>query len=308
MAVTTRPQFAFAIFPYDGLGSDELARVVQAGERAGFDIVHFPEHLLPPLSSHEALYNRTWWDLSVLCAFLAARTERIRFHLSVLVLPYHPPVQLAKALVTLDHVTNGRILVGVGAGWYEEEFEQLGIPFAERGAITDEYVEAMIELWTAEEPRFEGKYVSFENVSFYPKPVQKPHPPLIMGGTGARPFRRTAAHGAGWTPMTGTLEEAKGQIETVRALLREAGRDEPDFVFGRLMAMSPDTQGEKAAEHIRGHVAERAPTTPEERIEQVNAYVDAGVNLIQTHYSWKDPDDFIRQLEAVGRHVIARFR
>src|SRR5262249_40035933 len=152
----------------------ELVRVVQAGEAAGFDVVTFPEHLLPPPESHEALLNRSWWDLPALCSHLAAQTRRLRLYMNVCVLPYHPPVQFAKALATLDRVSNGRLILGVGTGWYEQEFERLGIPFAERGDITDEYARAMLELWTAERPSFEGRYVSFREVSFYPKPLQKP--------------------------------------------------------------------------------------------------------------------------------------
>lgn len=109
------PLFCFSIQPYDRLlEMDELVRVLQAGEAAGFDVVTLPDHLLPPPESHEALVNRRGWDLPALCAYLAAHTRRLRFYLNVTVLPYHPPIQFAKALATLDRVSNGHLIVGVG--------------------------------------------------------------------------------------------------------------------------------------------------------------------------------------------------
>jgi probable F420-dependent oxidoreductase len=313
------PMFSFAVYPYDRLlDSGDLARIAQAGEAARFDAVNFPDHLLPPLASHDVLHNRTWWNLSVLCAFLAGRTERLRLFFNVLVLPYYPPVQLAKSLVTLDCVSQGRLIVGVGAGWYEEEFEQLGVPFAERGAITDEYLEAMIELWTAEEPRFHGKYVSFEEVSFYPKPVQKPHPLLIVGGTGARPFRRAVAHGGGWAPLSGssTTEQLAEHIRQISALLRQAGRDPAGFVFGRSMSMAAGSEGMRAAAHVRGGddppaasaTVQPVPATAKEAIAQVEQLLAVGVNLVTVVFGWDTIDDFVAQLESFGRDVITHFR
>jgi probable F420-dependent oxidoreductase len=304
----SEPLFSFAIYPYDRvLDPGELARVVKAGEDAGFDIVNFPYHLLPPHSSHEALHNRSWWDTTVLAGYLAGVTSRLRF-LTTWVLPYYPPVQLAKAIATLDNVSNGRVIVSVGAGWYEEEFAQLGVPFAERGPITDEYLEAMIELWTADEPRFDGRYVSFEGVSFYPKPVQKPHPPLFIAGTGPRAFRRAVAHGDGWYPMAGSLAEIKGHIGDLRAKLREAGRDRPDFVFAKLLGMGADSEADDAARHVSGYDAEQPPRSPEEAVEHVSALVENGVNFAAVHFGWETPDELVAKLEEFGRGVIAKFR
>ena len=303
------PLFVFNLFPYDRLlDMADLVRLVKAGEDAGFDIVSGAEHLFPPPASHELLHNRTWWDLPALFSFLAAHTTRIRLMLGVSVIPYHEPINFAKALTTLDHVSNGRLILGVGTGWYEEEARNLGYNFNERGDITDEYVAAMIELWTSDTPTFKGKYVSFEDVSFYPKPVQKPHPLLIMGGTGQRPFRRTAKFGQGWNPMVGSLEENKEHMDRIRALTREQGRDPEELWFMRRVSWSFG-DADRAAQHVRtkSGPGDVDPTT-EDVIAQIQANFDAGCNAVAIGFGWETADDYIRQLEQVGREVIPRFR
>ena len=303
------PLFTFNLFPYDRLlDMDDLVRVVKAGEDAGFDILSFPEHLLPPPASHELLHNRSWWDLPALCSFLAAHTTRLRFMFGVSVLPYHEPITFAKALATLDQVSKGRLILGVGAGWYEEEAERLGYRFAERGAITDEYLAAIKELWTSDDPKFDGKYVSFEDVSFYPKPVQQPHPPIIIGGTGPRPFRRIARMGDGWNPMVGTLDEAKEHMEQIRDLVREADRDPEELWFMRSVSWSHG-DADRAAQHVRTKTADGGDDADApDIVTQVKANLDSGVNVVGFGFGWETADDYIPQLEQVGREVIGAFR
>jgi probable F420-dependent oxidoreductase len=210
-------QFGVGLFPFTRFtGVDEMAAVAKLAEELGFDAVLLPEHLLPPRWPDADLSTRYWFDLPVLAAYLAARTERIRLLSGVIVVPYHQPVALAKALATLDVVSNGRLSCGVGTGWMRAEFRRLGIPFDERGAITDEYLRAMRELWTSEAPSFHGRYVSFEDVSFFPKPVQRPSIPLYIGGSGPRPLRRAAELGDGWFPMAATLAEIAAGVATIR--------------------------------------------------------------------------------------------
>ncbi len=166
------------------------------------------------------------------------------------VLPYHPPIQYAKQLATLDVVSKGRLILGVGTGWFEEEFERLGLPFADRGAMTDEYLRAMIELWTSDRPAFSGKYVSFQDVTFLPKPVQKPHMPIFVGGTGTRPAHRTAELGAGWHPMVGTFEERAAFFQRVKQLTAERGRDPEALWFTGNVDLSLDPATQQATRHV----------------------------------------------------------
>jgi probable F420-dependent oxidoreductase len=288
---------------------DDLAKVVRRADELGYFSVSFPEHILPPTEAGELLGNDHWPDGPTLAAFLAGVTTRIRFSMGVSVLPYHPPVQYAKQLATLDVVTKGRVILGVGTGWYEEEFEQLGIPFAERSAITDEYLRAILELWTSDSPTFSGRYVSFEDVSFYPKPVQKPIP-IFVGGTGIRPARRAAELGAGWTPMVGTLEERREAFEQVRQLATERGRD-PDTIWmtGNL-SLDPDPDSGKAARHVAGgrYVHVVAGGGREQIIAAVEEHRAAGVDLLNVGLRWGTVGDLVAGLERFADEVIPAFR
>jgi probable F420-dependent oxidoreductase len=170
-------------------------------------------------------------QLTVL-AFLAGQTRTIRLVTSVIIVPHRNPLVAAKALATLDVLSKGRLIVGVGVGWMREEFEALGLPpFEERGAVTDEYIRAYKELWTSDNPTFEGKYCRFSDVTFLPKPVQKPHPPIWVGGESRRAMRRTAQLANGWYPigsnpqfpMNEPAQLAAG-IERLAAYATEAGR------------------------------------------------------------------------------------
>jgi probable F420-dependent oxidoreductase len=135
-------------------------------------------------------------------AYLAAVTEKPRLITAVAVIPYRGAVHTAKIAATIDVLSEGRMVVGVGAGWLEEEFLALGSPpFAERGRVTDEYIQAFKALWTEDAPRFAGQHVQFDHISFLPKPVQKPHPPIWVGGESPAALRRTARHGDVWFPI-----------------------------------------------------------------------------------------------------------
>jgi len=150
-----------------------------------------------------------------------------------MVVPHRPPVFTAKALATLDVLSQGRLTVGIGAGWMDEEFRAIGAPpFAERGKVTDEYLRIFKNLWTEDDPRFEGKYARYDNVSFYPKPVQKPHPPIWVGGESPAALRRTAALGDAWYPIgsnpefpLNSAERFSAGVARLHEEARRIGRD-----------------------------------------------------------------------------------
>jgi len=168
-----------------------------------------------------------------LLSYIAGQTSKIRLVTSVLIVPHRNPLIAAKSLATLDVLSGGRLVVGVGVGWMREEFEALGLPpFEERGAVTDEYIRAFKVLWTEDDPHFEGKYISFDDISFLPKPVQKPHPPIWVGGESRPALRRTAELADGWYPLgsnptfpMGTPEELKAGMERLAGYARRFGRD-----------------------------------------------------------------------------------
>lgn len=233
-----------------GLASDpeSLIRIVTEGERMGFDYTTFSDHLVTPRSI-EATYpyksDGKWMsiaadgrhDVLAAIAFLSAKTTRLRFVTSVMVVPYRPPVLTAKMLTTIDVLSGGRLTVGVGSGWMEDEFVAVGAPdFASRGKVTDEYLSMMKTLWTEKIPHFAGEYTRIDNVDFEPKPTQRPHPPLWVGGLSRPAIRRVARYGDAWYPVPtdqkypmDTLPRLRAGIAAMRAAVEKIGRD-PDEV------------------------------------------------------------------------------
>jgi probable F420-dependent oxidoreductase len=238
-------QFGFSAPVAGPLSTPEnLARIAQDGEKIGYDFASFSDHVVIPRDI-EAKYPYSdtgefpagsrvdrHEQLTAL-AFIAGKTTRLRLVTSVTVVPHRPAVLLAKILASIDVLSNGRLTFGIGAGWMREEFEALGLPpFPERGAVTDEYLDACRELWTKDDPRFDGRYVKFANILFQPKPVQKPYPPIWVGGESGPALRRTARIGDGWYPIgtnpqhrLDSMKRFQAGVERLRRLTREAGRD-----------------------------------------------------------------------------------
>ena len=219
-----------------------LAKLAQEGDRLGYSCMVAGDHILVPDEISSPYPYTVGGDFPVgdgeyleqltLLTFLAAKTEHIRLVPSVMIVPYRNPLLAAKILATLDMLSEGRLTIGVGVGWMEEEFEALGTPpFAERGAVTDEYLMAYKELWTSDNPTFEGKYCRFSDIRFLPKPVQKPHPPIWVGGQSRAAIRRAAVLGDGWHPV-GTIpaatlepEELAQDVDILHRHAESAGRD-----------------------------------------------------------------------------------
>jgi probable F420-dependent oxidoreductase len=227
----------------------EAVALAQAAEAAGFESLWTVEHTVVP-----AGYASTYpYDASgkmaggrndiplpdplIWMAFVAAATSRIKLATGILILPQHNPVLAAKQIATLDHLSRGRILIGIGVGWLEEEFAALGVPFAERGARTDEYIAAMRELWSADKPTFKGRFVSFKDAYCRPQPVNK-RVPIIVGGHSEAAARRAGRLGDGYFPARGAPADL---IAIARKAAEEAGRD-PEKL--EITASMPDDEAE----------------------------------------------------------------
>src|SRR3546814_10527626 len=175
-------------------------------------------------------------------AFVAGATTRLIVDSSVIVVPYHHPVVMAKAVSTLDLLSGGRLRLSIGVGHAEHEFEVLGVPYAQRGQVADEHLAAMIELWTNDRPSFHGKHVRFDDIAFEPKPVQQPTPPIIVGGNSKAAMRPPARHD-GLFPWLIPVDELAGCIDYVRSQPALAGTPRP---FAHLM---PATAPPAAQQH-----------------------------------------------------------
>jgi probable F420-dependent oxidoreductase len=158
-------------------------------------------------------------------AFLAGITSHVRLGTAVIVLPLRNPLVLAKALATVDVLSGGRLIVGIGVGYVEDEFSAIGVPFRDRGARLEEHLAAMRAIWSEEHPTFDGRYVSSRHVQAYPHPVQAPHPPIVMGGYAPSVLRRTVREADGWYGWGLDLSSAASYIERLRVLERRQGRE-----------------------------------------------------------------------------------
>jgi probable F420-dependent oxidoreductase len=206
-------------------------RVALAAEEVGFESVWTGEHVaLPVVGNPVATPAETpFLDSVGALTRVAALTTRLRLGTGILVLPHHNPILLAKALATLDVLSSGRLIAGFAAGYAEPEFRALGVRFDRRGAIADEYLPAIRALWTSEEPAFEGRFARFAGIRFEPKPVQRPHPPIIIGGTAPPALARAAREGDGWYGFALTVAQTAPIVAELRRLRRELGRTDGRF-------------------------------------------------------------------------------
>ncbi|MDE2404017.1 MAG: TIGR03619 family F420-dependent LLM class oxidoreductase [Sphingomonadales bacterium] len=196
-------------------GADQQ-RLAKLAEELGFAMIAVPEHHIIP-RSHVELSGAHYLAAYPGMAFFAGATSRIRLNSCIAIQPLQHPIISAKALATIDWQSGGRMTVTFAVGWLKEEFDLLGVPFHERGARADEYTQATIALWTQENPEFEGRYVSFRDVAFEPKPVQKPHPPIWFGGGADAVLRRVARYGQGWWPFLVPAEQLPEKIDYIRS-------------------------------------------------------------------------------------------
>jgi len=224
--------------------------VAEAAERLGYDSVWVHDHIVMPSNvTSRYLYNATGdspfradqyiYDPLAVMAAIGARTSRVRIGTSVLIVPYRNPLVLAKSLATIDHISHGRVILGIGVGWMAEEFTALGIGelWAERGRVTDEFMAACVDLWTQAGPSsFHGKWVSYDDVGANPQPVQQPHIPIWVGGKTKPALRRVARYGTGYHTVASTPAEVRDEVAAVSAEMERAGRDPTELVVSMLAA------------------------------------------------------------------------
>lgn len=219
---------------------DGAAALGKVAEEAGFDSLWTVEHVVVP-AGYESQYpyspsgkmpgteDNPIPDPLIWLTYVAAHTSTIKLATGILILPLRNPIVLAKEVATLDVLSNGRAVLGIGVGWLKEEFDAIGIDFEARGAITDEHVEALRSLWRDDEPTFKGQWSSFERAKSYPKPVQAGGVPIVVGGHSKAAARRAGRLGDGFFPARGALDELSQLFDVARASAKDAGRD-PDAI------------------------------------------------------------------------------
>jgi probable F420-dependent oxidoreductase len=227
----------FATFLYQ-TAPGSIASIARKAEELGFESLWIPEHIVLPVNYKSPYpYSATGrmpappqtplHDPMLALAFVAGITTKIKLATGIYVLPIRNPVTTAKAVASLDVLSGGRFIFGIGIGWLEEEFDAVGMNFKDRALRTREYIALMKELWTKDEPAYAGKIVHIEGVKFMPKPVQKPYPPIVFGGDTEPSLKRAARLADGWYGIGDDLERVRGVIKRLRELEHEFGRTAP---------------------------------------------------------------------------------
>ena len=272
-----------------------LMDVARIAEDEGCDSLLIGDHIVLPKKittpwpyeeyndgkpNYDIYTSMEWLDPFDTLAFLAGVTERVRIGMSVLIVPYRHPFDVARRVATIDVLSGGRFVLGIGVGWLEEEFDLLGVPFQRRGKRTREYVEMMKALWTEDSPRYEGEFVQLrEDVNVLPRPLQKPHPPIWVGGESEYALKRVARFGDGWHIALLTFAQIRPMLERLKRLMDAAGRD---YDALELTAMTDPTH-----------------TT----LQDVETYRDLGVNVLYTVPLSRDPDNIAKEVRAFAAMV-----
>ena len=213
----------------------DLIRLGVLAEELGFDSLWVNHHILHVGYVRERLGTKPYQDALITLTWLAANTSKVRLGTSVLVMPYVHPMALAKQLATLDQFSNGRLIVGLGAGSLPEENAALGIPYESRGRYCNEFLQVLRKLWTEDDASFSGEFFSFENICSSPKPQQRPHPLIVVGGNRPAALLRVARYGDGWHPMNVAPDGVRRRMEALGQQTRELGREHvPQAVQVRL--------------------------------------------------------------------------
>ncbi|PJN34626.1 LLM class F420-dependent oxidoreductase [Streptomyces sp. CB02959] len=277
-------------------GPEDLVAVAQAADRAGFAYVACCEHVAIPRRLAGAM-GTVWYDPVATLSYLAAVTERVRLLSHVAVVGLRHPLLSAKQYATLDRLSGGRLVLGVGAGHVREEFEALGVDFARRGAVLDEAIDALKAALGEEEfPEFKGERFAFGGLGQAPRPVQLPRPPVWVGGSSPAAVRRAAVKGDGWLPQGDRRDQLPGQIAAVRRLREEAGIGEP-IEIGAIA--EPVYVGEPGWEVGRRTLA----GAPERIAASLREYGAMGVHQIQVRFRSRGRAELVDQVAAFGAEV-----
>ena len=232
-----------------GADAESFRRTVEISEALGYHLVMTSDHIAvtPDVSDR---YPAPFYEPLSTLGWLAGITKTMEIGSTVIIVPYRSPLETAKACANIDRLSGGRLIFGVGVGWAEGEFDILQVPFNRRGAMTDEYLDAIKLLWTEDQASFEGEFVSFTDVYTAPRPVQQPHPPIWVGGPSAAAMRRAVRHGSAWHPIRSTVDDLKNaDMPLLTRIADQEGKPVPDLCprIRLQITDSPMDDGERLA-------------------------------------------------------------
>ena len=297
----------FGICIPNNWGMEDVQSIFQVATRAeelGFDSVWVSEHIFNTSYIFDRIGDKPYYDPLAILSYVSAITKKVGLGTSVLVLPYHNPIRLAKTAATLDVMSGGRLILGVGVGVIEEELNAMGASLAERGSMSDEAIAIMKELWTQEDPSFQGSYHSFSGMKFSPKPLQKPHMPLLIGGLSHSAIRRAARVGDGWHASTVSAEELTQGVGYLQECARAAGRDVSEIPVSVRLDMGISS----ATSNTYGRSRYSLGADAEEITRNSQAFERLGVETIVIAPTTGDTGETLAALEMLTRDVLPAFQ
>ncbi|MEE9286046.1 MAG: LLM class F420-dependent oxidoreductase [Dehalococcoidia bacterium] len=291
---------------------DLVLAVAEQADALGFDSVWVGDHLALPTQPRRPYPYSTdgsflpsdspLLDPIATIAVVAGRTRRVKLGFGVLVAPYRHPLVAAKLLSTIDVLSDGRLILGVGVGWMPEEFAATGADFQRRGAMTDEWVRFVRETWTADEPEFHGDFYHLSGMSVLPKPLQE-RVPIWIGGNGSRALRRAAALGDGWDALHALPDALAPRLDELWRLCRENGRDRQEMtvsVRGGPLRLTERPDPDPARSPLSG--------TPDQVVDTLRAYQALGVGNVVLGIDNKTRASMLDSMERFCREIIPAFR
>ena len=291
-----------------------LMQAAQQAESLGYDSAWSADRIIIPWEinttypySKEATFivppDRPFFEPLTCLAFLAGCTERIQLGMSVMVLAYRHPLYWAKIATTIDQLSTGRLIMGVGVGWMQEEFDAMGAPFKERGRVADEQLRLLDKIWRDEHVTFHGEYYHMDDIAFSPKPYQKPRIPIWIGGEGKLAQRRAGFYGDAWFPyfVRITPAELAARFEYVRSIARDAGRSPDELTFACCLPIeltSQDVQQEE--DYLKGSIEQ---VTDRLKIFQKVGVTHIGLQFMIPHYPERQ-----EQIERFAKEALPALR
>jgi probable F420-dependent oxidoreductase len=303
----------FGVFlPVSGRAASRktLMQAAQQAEALGYDSVWAADRLVMPWKintsypySKEATFivppDRPFFDTLTCLAFLAGCTEKIQLGMSVMVMPYRHPLHWARIATTIDQLSTGRLILGVGVGWMEEEFAAMNAPFKERGKVSDEQLTLLKQLWTEEHITFHGKYYQVNDIAFSPKPYQKPRVPIWVGGEGKLAQRRAAQYGDAWFPyfVRITPNELRARFENVRKEAEKAVRNPDEITFACCLPIElTPKDAPQEDDYLKGSISQVTAA--------IQKFIDVGVIHIGLQFMIPHYPERQEQIEKFAKEVL----
>jgi len=303
----------FGVFlPVSGRAASRktLMQAAQQAEAWGYDSVWAADRLVMPWKiettypySKEANFivppDRPFFDTLTCLAFLAGCTDKIELGMSVMVLPYRHPLHWAKIATTIDQLSTGRLIMGVGVGWMEEEFAAMNAPFEERGKVSDEQLTLLKQLWSEEHITFHGHYYNVNDIAFLPKPYRKPRVPIWIGGEGKPAQRRAARYGDAWFPyfVRITPPELRRRFDNVRTEAKKAGRNPDEIAFACCLPIElTNDEVPQEEDYLKGSIGQ--VTTA------IRKFIDIGVSHIGLQFMIPHYPERHEQIERFAKEAL----